>query len=68
MNNHRDLPPELAHQRLITSTQLRELMPVSAMTIWRWERDGRLPQHFTIGRRSFWKLDDVLHAIAKAKS
>lgn len=62
------LPFYLAQQRLITRAQLREILPVSAMTVWRWEQDGRLPRHFTIGRRSFWKLDDVLRALSDAQA
>jgi predicted DNA-binding transcriptional regulator AlpA len=62
-----DNPPELTSDRLINRRQLRELLPVSAMTIWRWEKKGRLPQHITIGRTSFWKLADVLAAIRGGK-
>ena len=62
-----DDPSDLARDRLINRRQLRKLLPVSAMTIWRWERDGRLPQHITIGRTSFWKLTDVLASIGRSK-
>ncbi len=50
--------------RLITRRQLQEFIPVSSMTIWRWEQDGRLPKHITIGRRSFWKLSEILRFIS----
>jgi predicted DNA-binding transcriptional regulator AlpA len=60
-------PFELAQDRLINRKQLRKLLPISAMTIWRWERDGRLPQHITIGRTSFWRLADILAAIRCSK-
>src|SRR5258705_8643372 len=49
--------------RLINRRQLRKLIPVSAMTIWRWERAGLFPQHFLIGRTALWKLSDVLKII-----
>jgi predicted DNA-binding transcriptional regulator AlpA len=62
-----DNPPELTSDRLINRRQLRKILPVSAMTIWRWEKEGRLPQHITIGRTSFWRLADVLAAIRGGK-
>jgi predicted DNA-binding transcriptional regulator AlpA len=51
--------PELSRHHLITRKQLRRLLPVSDMTIWRWERDGKLPKHLTIGRTSFWRAVEV---------
>lgn len=53
--------------QLINRKQLKQIIPISTMTIWRWERDGRLPQHLTIGHTSFWKLTDVLEAIESSK-
>jgi predicted DNA-binding transcriptional regulator AlpA len=49
----------LMRDQLITRRQLQELLPVSPMTIWRWERDGLLPKHLTIGRTSFWHATEV---------
>jgi predicted DNA-binding transcriptional regulator AlpA len=43
-------------------------LPVSAMSIWRFEQQGILPQHITIGGRSFWRLKDVLEAIERIES
>jgi predicted DNA-binding transcriptional regulator AlpA len=50
---------ELSRDHLINRKQLRRIIPVSAMTIWRWERDGKLPRHLTIGRTSFWRAIEV---------
>jgi predicted DNA-binding transcriptional regulator AlpA len=44
---------------LISRKQLKQLLPISTMTIWRWQRDGKFPQHVTIGRTSFWRVTDI---------
>jgi len=51
--------------RLINRNQLQQLLPISTMTIWRWESRGILPRHFAIGGRSFWRRTDVLRAIER---
>ena len=62
----RELPDDLKAHRLIDREQLKKLLPVSSMTVWRMERDGRIPKHFLIGRKAFWKLGDVLNYLEKA--
>jgi predicted DNA-binding transcriptional regulator AlpA len=59
------LPDDLKTYRLIDRKQLKTLLPVSSMTVWRMERDGRIPKHFLIGRKAFWKLGDVLNYLQK---
>jgi predicted DNA-binding transcriptional regulator AlpA len=59
--------PIIGHDELISRKQLKKLIPVSTMTIWRWERDGRLPKHVTIGRTSFWRLGQILAVIEAAR-
>lgn len=51
------------HIRLINAQQLRQLLPISRMTVWRWERAGKLPAHITIGGRAFWPYAEVVEAI-----
>jgi predicted DNA-binding transcriptional regulator AlpA len=63
--NSRDLPDDLKTYRLIDREQLKKLLPVSSMTVWRMERDGRIPKHFLIGRKAFWKLADLLNYLQK---
>ncbi len=53
------IPGELVENGLISRKQLKLLLPVSAMTLWRWEREGRLPPHIVIGRTSFWRVKDI---------
>ena len=45
--------------RLLSRRLLRGLVPVSDMTIWRWERDGRFPRHLSINGRNYWRLGEV---------
>jgi predicted DNA-binding transcriptional regulator AlpA len=47
--------------RLLTRRLLRQTVPVSDMTIWRWERDGRFPRHVTIHGRNYWVMSEVAH-------
>jgi predicted DNA-binding transcriptional regulator AlpA len=49
----------LENERLLNRQQLKRLLPVSSMTIWRFERDGKLPKHLNIGRKTFWRATEV---------
>jgi len=46
-------------ERLLTRRLLRKLVPVSDMTIWRWERDGQFPRHLTVHGRNYWLYSEV---------
>ena len=48
-------PPD----QLIGRRHLRQTIPVSDMTIWRWERDGVFPRHISINGRNYWRRSDV---------
>jgi predicted DNA-binding transcriptional regulator AlpA len=41
-------------ERLLPRRELRNLVPVSDMTIWRWERDGQFPRHLSINEVLGW--------------
>jgi predicted DNA-binding transcriptional regulator AlpA len=43
------------------------MVPVSDMTIWRWERDGRFPRHLTVHGRNYWLFSEVARWIAAQK-
>jgi predicted DNA-binding transcriptional regulator AlpA len=60
------LSADLQSDRLITRKQLKELIPVSTMTIWRWEQEGRIPRHVTIGRTSFWRAVEIREYLSRA--
>jgi predicted DNA-binding transcriptional regulator AlpA len=49
-----DLP-----DRLVGTAERRRRIPVSDMTIWRWEKDGLFPKHIAIGGRNFWRDSDL---------
>lgn len=54
---------ELEKHRLIGRKEIQKLIPVSSMTLWRWQQEGLFPMHFNINGRSFWRLSVVLAAI-----
>jgi prophage regulatory protein len=54
-------PPETSiADRLINRRQLRELIPVTDMTIWRWEKAGLFPRHLSINGRNYWRLSEIV--------
>ena len=65
-HNEQNVPNILA-DGLISRKQLKQLIPVSSMTIWRWEREGRLPKHLKIGRKAFWRLAEIRALIESAR-
>ena len=61
-------PPEMtdlqavAPQAIIgkmTSRDVRKLVPISDVTLWRWVRDGIFPQPEKINGRKYWSQDAV---------
>jgi predicted DNA-binding transcriptional regulator AlpA len=62
MTNHITSKPNVTRgpaERLLTRRLLREMVPVSDMTIWRWERDDCFPRHLTVHRRNYWLESEV---------
>jgi predicted DNA-binding transcriptional regulator AlpA len=62
MTNAHTSEPKLAaanDEQLLTRRLLRKVVPVSDMTIWRWERDGRFPRHLIVNGRNYWLLSEV---------
>jgi predicted DNA-binding transcriptional regulator AlpA len=54
--------PAAAEERYINREQLRELLPASDMTLWRWMRDPAIgfPALTKLGStRNFWWLPDI---------
>ncbi len=54
-NKHFNDPPD----RLVGTVERRRRIPVSDMTIWRWEKAGIFPKHISIGGRNFWRDSDL---------
>ena len=46
-------------ERLVPRRLLRRLVPVSDMTIYRWERDGLFPRHLEINGRNYWRQSEI---------
>jgi predicted DNA-binding transcriptional regulator AlpA len=55
-------------ERLLNRRELRRRVPVSDMTIWRWEAKGLFPAHLSIGGRSFWRESEVRQWIDEQSS
>lgn len=41
-------------ERLIDTAEFRRRVPVSAITLWRWERDKVIPKARRFGQKKFW--------------
>jgi len=54
-----DKPYQNLTERLLPRRELRRLVPVSDMTIWRWERGGMFPKHLSINGRNYWRLSEI---------
>jgi predicted DNA-binding transcriptional regulator AlpA len=54
-NKHLNDPPD----RLVGTAERRRRIPVSDMTIWRWEKAKIFPKHISIGGRNFWRDSDL---------
>jgi len=52
-------------ERLLPRRELRRLVPVSDMTIWRWERGGEFPRHLSINGRNYWRLSEIRDWISR---
>lgn len=44
---------------LLNRRLLRQLIPASDMTIWRWEKAGQFPRRITINGRNYWRRDEI---------
>jgi prophage regulatory protein len=46
--------------RILTTEQVLEILPVSKSTLWRLEKQGIFPRHFKVGsRKNGWLESDV---------
>lgn len=48
-----------APRRMLTFTQLREIIPLSRSTIWRMRNDKTFPQCVRIRGRALWFADEI---------
>lgn len=54
------LPPEA----LLNPRQIASLVPVSRMSLLRWEKAGSFPRRICIHKRNFWRVGDVRQWLA----
>lgn len=53
--------PEI-EQRYYSKRDLADRYRVSTLTIWRWERDGKIPKGVYVGQKKDWSPDMVKQA------
>ncbi len=55
--------PATTDERYVGAVELRTILPVSEMTIWRWQRDPRVgfprPTKLGASGRNYWWLPDI---------
>ena len=62
-DHHPGIVPDEA---LIGATEARRLAGnVSDMTLWRWMKDGIIPQPTKIRRRNYWKRGEFIAALSR---
>lgn len=60
-----DIPAQIlkekprAKQKLLGRRQVKKIVPVSEMTLWRWEREGLFPKHINVGKKSLWLASEI---------
>lgn len=51
--------PKSAPDQLLTRAMLRELVPVSDMTLWRWTHSGKFPRPLKVNGRTYSRAGEV---------
>jgi predicted DNA-binding transcriptional regulator AlpA len=46
-------------EKLLGRRELRQIVPRTDMTIYRWERNGKFPRCIKINGRSYWRVSEV---------
>lgn len=59
---------EVSIMEIISKTELAELLRISPRTVDHWVSIGKLPRPGYLGRRAFWKRDEITEIIAVAFS
>ena len=54
-----EVPGTCTRERLLNRRQMRQRVPVSDMTIWRWEAADLFPRHLTINGRNYWRESEL---------
>lgn len=46
-------------QTLLDANAIKQVAPVSDVSIWRWVKEGKFPAPVKVGRRSFWRASEI---------
>lgn len=49
-------------EKLLTANETAELLRVSLVTLWQWEKQGRITKH-TLGGRTYFKYSEIMAAL-----
>jgi predicted DNA-binding transcriptional regulator AlpA len=47
-------------EKLLGRRELREIIPRTDMTLYRWQKSGQFPQAIKINNRAYWRESEVL--------
>jgi predicted DNA-binding transcriptional regulator AlpA len=57
MGDEAEVPSQM--HRFMNRRQLRDRIPVSDMTIWRWMKAGIFPKPIKINGRNYWRSNEI---------
>lgn len=51
------MPPHLSHRKLASVRDTAEYYGIGPATLWRWLKQGLIPEPIRIGGRTFWEVE-----------
>jgi excisionase family DNA binding protein len=61
-----ELAPAPASEELLTKKEVCELLKVKAVTIWRWQKEGKI-NSYGIGKNRYYKKAEILELLTLVK-
>ena len=61
-----ELPPAPASEELLTKKEVCELLKVKPITIWRWQKEGKI-NSYGIGKNRYYKKAEILELLTLVK-
>ena len=52
-------------EALLSTAEIKRLLGVSGMTIWRWRKAGLIPEPYSIRGRNYWRRQEFFGALAR---
>ena len=53
-------------EKLLTAKEAADLLRVSTVTLWQWQKDGRIIKH-AMGGRTYFKYSEIMAGLEKLK-